>query len=151
VARTVKNMHCMGKQMGDRFQRFHRTFRTAWQIYDQGLVAHRTHRAREDRGGSFLLAFAAHFFGYAGDYAIGDCLGGFRGVVAGADSGAAAGYDYVDAAGVREFAELLANFGGVVGDAQVRDYFPAQATAEGDYRGARKVFALASGDGIADG
>ena len=117
------------------------------------MVRARTAVTARDKygGGSFFHAFAAHFFGDAGDDAVGDGDGGFGSVVARADAGAAGGEDDVCAAGVGDGAELFLDGGEVIGQAQGGGDFPAEAAADGDERGAGSVFALAFGGGVADG
>jgi hypothetical protein len=72
--------------------------------------------ARQNCGRRFLQAFAAHFFGYSGNYAIRDGLCGFRRIVTRADSGAARGENEINARGMRELAQLRSNGGKIIGD-----------------------------------
>ena len=151
VLRAVEDVDCVWQQVGDGFEGFDGAFGAAGEIDDQRVVAGGGDAAREDGGGSFLQAFTAHFFGDAGDDAVGDGLRGFGGVVAGADTGAAGGGDEIDAGRVGELAEIFADGGGIVGEAETRGHFPAQPAAKGDHCGTGGIFALAFGDGVGDG
>ncbi len=107
--------------------------------------------ARQQRGRNFLTAFAAHFFNDPGNEAISDGLRRFGRVVARTEPRAAGCQDDIDAIRIREFAELLADIGGIVGDAQVADYSPSGFAAKRHDRRAGKIFAFTAGDGVADG
>src|SRR5262245_54347404 len=104
--------------MGDGFERFRRTARTARQIHDDRFRTHRGHAARENRSRSIHRAFAPHVFGNAGNEAVRDAFGGFGSVVARADASTAGGEHEIETAGVRPFAQLLADAGGIVSYAE---------------------------------
>jgi hypothetical protein len=148
---AVKDMDGVGQQVGDSFKGFDGAFWAAGEIDDQGFAAGGDYAAGEDGCRRLLQAFAAHFFGDAGDDAVGDGLGGFGGVIAGTDSGTAGRGDEVDAASIGELAEILADGGGIIGQAQAGGYFPTEAAAKGDHCGAGGVFAFPFGDRIGDG
>lgn len=148
---AMEDVDCVGQQVGDGFEGFDGAFWAAGEIDDQGFATGGGDAAGEDGCRRLLQAFAAHFFGDAGDDAVGDGLGGFGGVVAGADTGAAGGGDEIDAAGVGELAEILADGGGIVREAETGGHFPAQPAAKGDDCGAGGVVALAFGDGVGNG
>lgn len=151
VTGAVEDLDRVGEQVGDRFEGLDGAFWAAGEIENQRFVASGGDAAGEDGCWSLLGTFAAHFFGNAGDEAVGDGLGGFGSVVARADAGAAGSGDQVDAAGVGELAKIFADGGGIIGDAEAGGDFPAEAAAEGDDGGAGGVFAFAFGDGVGDG
>jgi hypothetical protein len=151
VAGAVEDLDRVGEQVGDRFEGFDGAFGAAGKIDDKGFVASGGDATGEDGCWSFLGAFAAHFFGDAGDEPVGNGLGGFGRVVARADAGAARSGDQVDATRVGKFAKIFADGGGIICDTEAGGDFPAEAAAEGDDCGAGGVFAFAFGDGIRDG
>jgi hypothetical protein len=106
---------------------------------------------REDGRGRFFGAFAAEFFGDAGNGALGDVKSGFGSVVARAEAGAARGEDQIDAARVGEFAKLAAKAGNIVRTTERGGNFPAEFTNAFDEGGAGEIFAFTAGDGITDG
>ena len=106
---------------------------------------------REDGGGRFFGAFAAEFFGNAGNGALGDVKSGFRSVVARAEAGAAGGENEIDAARVSEFAKLAAQAGNIVGTAERGGNFPAEFANAFDEGGAGEILAFTAGDRITDG
>ncbi len=151
VASAVKDVDGVGQQVGDGFKGLDGALGAAGQIDDDGVAADDGDGAREYSGGTFLHAFAAHFFGDAWDDTVGYGNSGFRGIVAGAEAGAAGGKDEVDAAGVGDGAELFANAGGIVSETQRGGNFPIEAATESNHGGTGEIFAFAFRGGIADG
>ena len=84
----MKDADGVGQKMCDSFQGFGGAFGTAGQIEDECFAAARGYGARQNRGGSFLETFAAHFFGDTGNETGGDVLSGFGSRVARTDAGA---------------------------------------------------------------
>ena len=107
VAGAVEDLDGVGEEVGDGFEGLDRAFGAAGEIDDEGFGADGGDGAGEDGGGSLFCAFAAHFFGNAGDEAVGYGDGGFGSVVARADAGAAGGEEQIDAAGVGDVCEVV--------------------------------------------
>jgi hypothetical protein len=141
----------MGEKVGDGVERFNGAFGAAGKTDDERAMADDRDAAREDGGGSFFRAFAAEFFGDAGNSALGDIKSGFRSVVAGTEASATGGEDEINAAGVGQFTKLAAKAGGIIGTAERGSDFPAEFANAFDERGAGEIFAFTAGDGIADG
>jgi hypothetical protein len=148
---AVENVDGVRQKMGDGFEGFYGTFGAAGKIYDDGVGPYGGDGARQHGGGSPLHSFAAHFFGDSRDDAVGDGDGGFRGVVARADSCAAGGEDDVRATRVGDGAELFANGNWVIGETPRFGDFPAESATERHDGGAGGILAVPFGGGIADG
>ncbi len=140
----------MGQEVGDGIQGFDRTFGAAGKIDDEGTMTDDRNAAREDGGVRFFGAFAAEFFGDAGNGAFGDVESGFGSVVARAEASAPSSKDQIDAARVGEFTKLAAQASRIVGTAKRRSDFPAEFANAFDKSRTGKIFAFTAGDGIAD-
>lgn len=141
----------MGEEVRDNVEGFDCTFGAAGKIDDDGLVANHGHTAGEDSGGSFLYAFAADFFGQAGNCTISDIESGLGSRVARTESGAAGGEKNIHGVGIGNRAHLAADFGGIVGAAERGRDGPAEFAATGGQSGAGEIFSFSSCHGIADG
>jgi hypothetical protein len=150
VTGAVEDVDGVRQEMGNGFERFDCASRAAGKINDDGVGAYGGDRAGQDGGGSFFHSFATHFFGDPRDEAVGDSDGGLRGVIAGADAGSAGGEDNIRTTPVGDGAELFANGGWIVRDAQRFGDFPAEAAAERNDCGTGGVLAVAFGGGVAD-
>jgi len=115
VAGAVEYLEGMGEKLGEGVERFDGTFGTTGKIEDEGKVACDGDAAGQHSGGRQLGASAAHLFGQAGDYFLGDVERGFGSVVAGTEAGATGSENQINAAGIRKLAEMRANLAGVIG------------------------------------
>jgi hypothetical protein len=128
---TAQDFYGVGKKMGDGFEGFECAFGAAGKIDDEGLAADGGDSSGKSSGGSFLDALAANFFGDAGNRAVGDFEGGFGTCVAWTKTGAAGSQENICAARIGDGAELLANFGRIIGAMERRNYGPAEFFAMG--------------------
>lgn len=85
---AAENLERVREKVRDGIERFDRAFGTAGQIDNDGFVADNSDAAGKHGGRRFLNAFAANFFGDAGDSSVGDVDCGFRSGVARAETGA---------------------------------------------------------------
>lgn len=141
----------MGEEVRDNVEGFDCTFGAAGKIDDDGLVANHGHTAGEDSGGSFLYAFAADFFGQAGNCTISDIESGLGSRVARTEPGAAGSEKNIDGVGIGNRTHLAADFGWLIGATQRRSDGPAEFAATGNQSGAGEILSFSAGDGIADG
>ena len=98
MAGAVENVDGVWQKVGDGVKGFGGPLRTSRQIDDDCFAADYTDGAGKNCGRRFFEAFAAHFFGDAGNDAVGDAFSRLRSVIAGADASAAGGEYDVDAA-----------------------------------------------------
>src|SRR5579863_8575410 len=104
--------------MRNRLQRFDGARRTSGQIDDQAAMARPCDRSRQQSRWHFCRAFAAHLFTDARNKVLDYRLRRLGSIVARAKPSSASCQDKIDAILVREFAELLANIGRIIGDSK---------------------------------
>src|SRR5258707_3629885 len=151
VAGAVEDLDGVREELGQGVQRFDGAFGAAGKIEDERKVACDGYAARQNGSGSLLGAFAAHFFGQAGNHFFGNVQRGFGSVVAGAKPGAASGKNEINAARVCKLAEVGAHLPRVIGALQRRGDFPAEFTTALHHGGTGEGDAFVAGDGIGDG